>query len=383
MKPKHIHFLSCINYAQWGGSEELWSQTAIALKNRGHKISASVGSLMTKSPNCINMTDKGISVLGRTPVRFQRAKNIIYNEILRQHLDFQRNALKRWLSKNPPDLIVINQPTNHDSSEWLEFLDALSIPYVIISHAATDSQWPSDYTASRLRKLYSKSLCNYFVSNHNHRLTEWQIGCPIQNFKIVFNPYKVTFFQEFKWVSENDIPRLGVVARIEPHSKGHDLLLLAIHELNKTEFQARFSIYGSGGNLDTIARMIQRLGLSNVSIEGYVNDIHKIWSNQEMLLLPSRSEGLPLSLVEAALCGRPAIVTDVGGNTELVEDGVTGYVIEAREVYAVVSCLKRAITDRKEWQNMGKEMMKKARSIIPKNPASDFSNILESVLLNL
>ena len=46
-------------------------------------------------------------------------------------------------------------------------------------------------------------------------------------------------------------------------------------------------------------------------------------------MLPSRFEGLPLALVEAMLCPRPAVVTNVAGNTEVIEDGETGFVAAA------------------------------------------------------
>ena len=59
------------------------------------------------------------------------------------------------------------------------------------------------------------------------------------------------------------------------------------------------------------------LQLKNVHFRGHVNDIRAIWEQNHLLVLPSRYEGLPLALVEAMWCGRPAVVTDVGGNAEL------------------------------------------------------------------
>ena len=54
-----------------------------------------------------------------------------------------------------------------------------------------------------------------------------------------------------------------------------------------------------------------------------------IWAEHHALVLPSRFEGMPLVVVEAMLCGRPCIVTDVGGNAELIRDGINGFLAKA------------------------------------------------------
>ena len=71
------------------------------------------------------------------------------------------------------------------------------------------------------------------------------------------------------------------------------------------------------------------MGLEKVTYGGFTEDVESIWASHHALVLPSRSEGLPLVVVEAMLCGRPAIVTDVAGNAELIQDGVSGFVAAA------------------------------------------------------
>ena len=383
MTKKHFLFISCMNYSDWGGSEELWSQSAIRLKYLGHNVSASVGGLTFQHHKSQMMIESGIDVLKRGPVRYQRVKNLLYNEILRKSINFQKIAFEKWVIENSPDLIIINQPTNNEGIEWLGLLQKVSIPYVVISQSAADFQWPSNHQAQQLRKLFENSLCNYFVSHQNHQLTEYLVGDYIPNANVVFNPFKVNYQQDFQWDFMNTIPKIAVVARVEPHSKGHDLLLLALKNLGDSCPNFEISFFGGGENQDVISRMITRLDLPNVYMRGFVSDISKIWSEHEMLLLPSRSEGFPLALIEAALCGRPAIVTDVGGNTELVKDGATGYLIESREVHSVASGLVRALKEREKWKMMGQNMMNKARSLIPKDPISDFSDKLENLAQNL
>ena len=61
-----------------------------------------------------------------------------------------------------------------------------------------------------------------------------------------------------------------------------------------------------------------------------------------MLVLPSRYEGLPLALVESMWCSRPAVVTEVAGNTEVCVDNETGLVVPVPTVPLLADTLERA-----------------------------------------
>ena len=65
----------------------------------------------------------------------------------------------------------------------------------------------------------------------------------------------------------------------------------------------------------------------NISWAGHVKDIAEIWAKAHIAVLPSRREGLPMALVEAAACGRPLIATDVPGCREVVLSGETGLLV--------------------------------------------------------
>ncbi len=77
------------------------------------------------------------------------------------------------------------------------------------------------------------------------------------------------------------------------------------------------TFFGEGVNKQALVEMARLLDVKNVKFAGHVSDIAGIWKDYHALALPSRSEGLPLALVEAMLCGRPAIVTNAGGSAEI------------------------------------------------------------------
>src|SRR5208337_4125733 len=97
-----------------------------------------------------------------------------------------------------------------------------------------------------------------------------------------------------------------------------------------------------------------------------------------MLVLPSRYEGLPLALVEAMWCGRPAVVTEVGGNAELCVDDETGFVAPAATVSSFTDTLQRAWERRKEWPGLGQAARARVENQIPKDPVGVFCEQLKS-----
>ena len=105
-----------------------------------------------------------------------------------------------------------------------------------------------------------------------------------------------------------------------------------------------------------------------VVFEGHVADIEKVWALNHVLVMPSRIEGLPLAVIEAMLCGRPVVATDVAG-AEVIEDGVTGFLAEAATVGCVGNALERFWARRGEAEEIGALAAKKIRDLVPPDPA--------------
>jgi len=120
------------------------------------------------------------------------------------------------------------------------------------------------------------------------------------------------------------------------------------------------------------------LELNNVHFRGHVNDVRAIWEQNHLLVLPSRWEGLPLSLVEAMWCARPTVVTDVGGNAELCVDNETGFLAPAATVSSFSNALERAWERRQDWLHMGQAARARAEKQIPKDPVGDFCERLKT-----
>ena len=132
------------------------------------------------------------------------------------------------------------------------------------------------------------------------------------------------------------------------------------------------TLVGSGTNEGGLRREAERLKLASVEFAGFVNDVEELWTRHHALLLASRYEGLPLSLVEAMLCGRACIVTDVGGNRELVRDGVNGFLAKAATADLLDEAMNRAWENRMRLKEMGETAAADVRKCVSRDPVADF-----------
>jgi glycosyltransferase involved in cell wall biosynthesis len=145
-----------------------------------------------------------------------------------------------------------------------------------------------------------------------------------------------------------------MVARLECAVKGQALVLQVLSEPVWRERDWSLSIFGKGPDEAYLRDLIEYVELRDkVQMCGFADNVRSVWSGQQILIMASSGEGKPLALTEAMLCGRPAVVTDVGGNAELVSDGVTGFVAQSATLAGVRDALERSWVERNSWEEMG------------------------------
>ena len=286
--------------------------------------------------------------------------------------------LYKGLKASPPDLVLISQGINFDGIAYAYQCFKLNIPYLIVSHKAVDFFWPQpDDRAYMKETLFNAKRC-LFVSAHNKKLTEEQFGIRLQNSDIVINPVK-TKVEPLPYPAVDKGYRLACVGRLFVIDKGQDMLLRILAQPKWRERNLSISFFGAGPDLDGLKEMAQLLKVENISFAGHTNDLKHIWSDHHALILASRSEGLPLTIIEAMSLGRPVIATNAGGNGEAIQDGVTGFVSEVSET-DLDKTMENAWSRRGEWQNMGVKAAKYIDERIPKEPERLFVNLICNLL---
>ena len=363
----------------WGGSEELWSATAAVLASDGHRVTVFKSGVDDSEPRIQRLRALACPIrdLARFPLMPRRLFTLLRSSSSgAAHAHEILGLLIGLTLSRRPDLVVLSQGGNHDGYFLAEVCRRLRLPYAIVSHKASELYWPADWQQKTIAAVYSSARACFFVSEHSRRLTEEQLGFPPPRAAVVRNPFLVPWEPRTDWPDDRHEWRLACIGRLHPKEKGQDILLRVLARRHWRDRPLSVTFYGDGLQRASLERMARNLGLTNVTFAGFVHDVPAIWSGHHGLILPSRCEGLPIVLVEAMLSGRVPIVTDVGGNTEVVNDGVTAYVAVAPTEDALDNAMERAWSERHRWREVGSAAAARIRTLIPREPERCFARRL-------
>ncbi|MBP7055771.1 MAG: glycosyltransferase [Candidatus Omnitrophica bacterium] len=161
----------------------------------------------------------------------------------------------------------------------------------------------------------------------------------------------------------------GSVGRLE-RFKGHHILLEAIDRCRKASLKCKCILVGDGPVRMALERQVEKLGLSGcVIFAGWKNSIAEYMSAMDVVIQPSISgEGLPLVLAEAASLSIPLIATNVAGNNEIVQDGLSGFIVNPGDSHDLFHKIEYLYNRPSETAQMGKA----SRDIWARNFRTEF-----------
>jgi glycosyltransferase involved in cell wall biosynthesis len=288
---------------------------------------------------------------------------------------------RRWLRGVRPDILCISSGNAIEGVSWMRIAVEEQIPFVAIAQAHVEFLWPGDDEADSLIPLFNSARTCFFVSHGNLRLLQTQLGATLGNAEVIANHGAAPWKADPAWPDVIDgVWRLALVGRLHPLSKGQDLLIDVLSQRRWKSLPIVVSFYGVGPQERILRRLVESNALQDkIRFCGHVNDVSEIWRHNHALIMPSRYEGLPLALVEALICGRTAIVTDVGGNAEVIEHGVTGFIATAAAAAPLAQAMEEAWEERHRWREMGERARERIRNQLPENPGA----VLATKLTNL
>ena len=138
---------------------------------------------------------------------------------------------------------------------------------------------------------------------------------------------------------------VGVVARLEPE-KGHPTLLDAWPAVIRAVPDVYLLIVGEGSRRDALEAHARQLRIAHrVVFTGRRDDVPAVTAALDVAVLPSHREAQGLSILEAMALSRPVVASDVGGIPEMIEDGVTGVLVEHDRPELLAAAIVRLLTD--------------------------------------
>jgi len=147
--------------------------------------------------------------------------------------------------------------------------------------------------------------------------------------------------------------------------KGIDILLEAMVEIQKTHRQENIKLWliGDGALKVDLMERTKSLDLEGiVQFIGFQNNLSEFLHAGDIFVLPSRHEAMSVVLLEAIASGLPCIVTNVGENADVIENGVQGFVIPPNQASAITKSLEVLLRDPSLRQKMGAKALERANN---------------------
>lgn len=377
--------------SSWGGSEELWVATALQAISQGYKVIVSVPYDTFIHEKIKQLESSGCILELIKPKRERNFFKKIFNKIDRTRNGYSNipqhyyEYLQKIKSHNP-NCICVNQCGSFDiiheiHHEILWIIKELRIPYFLINQFNHEHFSYKYFLIERIRSLVLNATKVYFVSQRNLDVAKRQIALrEFNNYEVIKNPCKI------KLSSPIEMPKIdkicfASIARLHCNTKGQDILF-EILAMPKWEQRNWFlNLYGEGEDKKYLIELAEYYGINNkINFAGYVNDIEKIWQKNHILILPSIGEGTPLTLVESMYCGRTAVVTDVGDNSFLIKDNVSGFVASSPTIKLFDEAMERAWQNRTKWDLMSKNAYDFINTYIDRNAGKTLLNkIIENI----
>ncbi len=172
---------------------------------------------------------------------------------------------------------------------------------------------------------------------------------------------------------------VGVVASFTP-AKALHLFLEAAAKIAREVPGVSFVMVGDGSLRPQLEAQAERLGISSaLRMLGWRRDVPELLRTFDVFLLTSLWEGLPRSLVEAFLCGVPAVASHVDGIGEVVQEGRNGFLVPANDTEAMAAAVVRLLKDEPLRKTLGEQALHSVDDFSVEKMLKDYSNLYENI----
>jgi glycosyltransferase involved in cell wall biosynthesis len=172
---------------------------------------------------------------------------------------------------------------------------------------------------------------------------------PPDKLVVIHNPVDVRIFLKGRIADRREGRRIISVCRLHPIKNLACLIRAFSVASGRMKERTELWLVGDGEERENLERLSRELEVDDkVVFWGYRKDPEAYLSEADLFILPSLSEGHPVSVIEAMLSCLPCVVTKVGGAPELIEDGTDGWLMDPKDPYALADLLVRVLEMRQE-----------------------------------
>ena len=368
-----ILIISNVSGYSWAGSESLWHQAAMLALKAEYEVTGIVHPDLMQSAQISEFLQAGGNLKKWQALRIARFQS------LKEKLapTFSPHFLNEY------NVILVSLgslPAMNYVPGLVDGLLKTSSPLVVLCQFNADHLIVSLRERKSVAKVLEKATGSVFVSQRNLMEARRQFAMDPPKAHVIQNPIRNRSEITTPWPDESEGPCFASVARFEVAWKGQDLLLDVLSQPQWKDRQWRLRFYGEGPDREYLEKLALFYKISDrVFFEGQVKNLNQIWSKNHLLVMPSHGEGTPLAALEAMMAGRPVVATDVGGNTEIIQEGETGFIAEAATSRSFSKAMERAWDLRGQWKQMGESARRSLVQADEKDPAQELLDLCMSV----
>jgi L-malate glycosyltransferase len=325
MKIAHV-----VDSMEVGGAEMLVSQICCLQREQGHQA-------------CVY----AVGALGPLGERMQREGFSVQANVARHLSDATRNFF-RIFKMSRPDVVHLHNPT---STVYAAMAARMAgVPSIVSTRHSLVA--PPHELVRELKYAVGAAFCDWIVgicdatANNVRSLHSIPAGKIVR----VYNgAVPLNRIAREQWPPKSGFT-LVYVGRLAP-VKNHSLLLKAFRAALASMPGLRLWIVGDGSERKTLERLTDELGIAaQVTFWGQQLDVTPFFSAADAFIMSSKSEGLPVSLLQAFSLGLPTIVTNVGGMAEVVRLAKAGFIVPAAPAEMAAAILRLAASNEERAQ---------------------------------
>jgi glycosyltransferase involved in cell wall biosynthesis len=320
-KPDSSWFLMCNSLAT-GGIERQFNILAKALRGQQHNVRL----------GCLNPTGAFLEGLGEVTA-FPTGGSLLSLECFRNRL-----RLARFLREH--SVLVAHSFDLYSNLVMASVARLAGVPVVIGCQNHIGDALPRVHDWAEVLNFH---WCDRVICNSQAALDRLaRRGIPRRKLVMISNGIAPeAFVEEAPLLSPTPgLLRIGVIARMNHPVKNQDGFLRAAALVSARCPNTEFVLAGDGPHRQGLQRLAQELGIQDrVRFLGDRRDVPAVLASLDIAVMPSHSESLSNSLLEAMAAGKAVVATDVGGTAEVVHDHETGLLVPKAQVESLAGAV--------------------------------------------
>lgn len=366
----NILFLNSLRKTKWGGGEKWMIVAANGLAGKGHQVTTA----------CI----KGSIIEQKT----LDTELIVWDFSISSDIAFWKiPTLKSYLRKNKIDVLVCCQ--NKDVKIGARAARQIGIKAIFARQGIQNLSNRKKYI-----KPFTKYIDGIITNTNSIKHIYEDFGWFPENFiHVIYNgvgindqTQQLNIHEKYNLDQSSKI--IFSAGRLD-HQKGFDLLISVAEIAKKKHLNWNFVIAGEGKLKNELTLKAVQKGVSQmVHFIGFSNQVTSLLESSDVFVLPSRYEGMPNALLEAMAASKANIATSVNGAQELVEEGITGFLVETENVDQIFERLNEILSNEKLRKSMEMKAFERVKSHFTINKMIDnieklFNNQIDRIVHNV